>query len=227
MRQRNQILIGVLVLVSIAVGCGRAETPESASPSIPGWEKFETDTVELWLPQRFEGLDLSDEKLDVLVEKMRALGPDFEKMAQVVKQNRTAFVMWAFDTEESDSGVLTNVNVTTGHMQAAMPMNHYLDMLAAQLPRQYRVVEQEIVSLDGHQAGRLVLEFESPEAVLKQMLYVIMSDNTVWTVNYATGTEEFDERLPVFERSIRSFRVRPQPLWRRFLNVVWAKLAGR
>lgn len=227
MGKRNHVVIGVLVLISIAVGCGQAETPQSTPPPIPGWEKFETDTVELWLPQRFEGVDLSDEKLDVLVEKMRALGPDFEKMAQVVKQNRTAFVMWAFDTEESDSGVLTNVNVTTGHMRAPMPMNNYLDMLSAQLPRQYRVVEQEIVSVDGHQAGRLVLEFESPEAMLKQMLYVIMSDNTVWTVNYATGTEEFDERLPVFERSIRSFKVRPQPLWRRFLTVVWTKLVGR
>ncbi|MEE8152553.1 MAG: hypothetical protein V3T76_05915 [candidate division NC10 bacterium] len=223
MGKRNWVLIGCLMLLGLAVGCGQAETPQPTAPAVPGWQKFEGRNVELWLPPTYQGGDLSGKNLEMVVEGIRTLGPDFEEVAQVIERNPSAFLIFAVDSEVGESGNLTNMNVVAERVPSAVTMNTYLDLVAKKLPRQYRVIEREIVQLDHHQAGRLVLEIED----VKQLMYAIKSDNTMWAVNYSTGVEEFEQRLPVFEQSARTFNVRPQPLWKKVVGILWAKFVRR
>jgi len=189
-------------------GLGQATISQPTATPIPGWKKFEGGGAELWLPASYEGGDISED-LDVLVERLRALGPDFEQMAQMIEQNPSAFVILAFDSEVGDSGVLTNVSVAIEGVLSVVTLDSYLDAVIKQLPSQYRVVERVIVSLDHYQAGRIALEFTVMGVRGKQVTYVIKSGNTVWAVIYGTGADEFDQRLPTFERSIRTFAIQP------------------
>ncbi|MFQ5846199.1 MAG: hypothetical protein ACE5IQ_00840 [Candidatus Methylomirabilales bacterium] len=223
MSKPSAVRIGCVVLLSIVVGCGRAEIPQGTAPAIAGWEKFEGGGVELWLPQSYEGGDLSDENLAVIVEEIRSFGPDFERVARAIERNPTAFVIFAVDSEVGESGTLTNMNVVSKRVPSAVTMNSYLDIVTKQLPRQYRVVERGIVPLDHYQAGRLVVEIEIQDVHVKNVMYAIQNDNTLWALNYGTGAEEFDRRLPIFEQSARTFTVRAQPLWMQALETLWAK----
>jgi len=227
MGKRNWVLIGCLMLLGLAVGCGQAETPQPTAPAVPGWQKFEGRNVELWLPPTYQGGELSGKNLEMVVEGIRTLGPDFEEVAQVIERNPSAFLIFAVDSEVGESGSLTNMNVVAERVPSAVTMNTYLDLVAKKLPRQYRVIEREIVQLDHHQAGRLVLEIEVRDMHVKNLMYAIKSDNTVWAVNYGTGVEEFEQRLPVFEQSARTFTVRPQPLWKKVAGILWAKFVRR
>jgi len=59
------------------------------------------------------------------------------------------------------------------------------------------------VALDQYQAARMILEF--PGACRKELLYTLKSGDRFWLVVYAADIEEFERRLPSFERSIRTF----------------------
>lgn len=158
------------------------------------------------MPESYEGGNL-DEDIDVIVERLRNLGPDFEQMAQMIEQNPSMFVIWAFDSEVGDSGFLTNVAVTTEKVLSAITIDTYLDAALKQLPAQFQVVDRDIVSLEDHQAGRLIIEFTISGVVGKEVMYAVKDDNTMWVITCATGAEEFDQRLPVFEQSAFTFAI--------------------
>ena len=236
MGKRRPVLVLCSLLLGIALGCGLTPEPTAtptaipaptATPTatlepttapavasgptatpIPGWKKFEARGIEIWLPGSYEGGDPSQD-LDVIVERLRALGPDFAQTAQAIEQNPSAFVLWAFDSHVGDSGLLTSVTVGTERIPSAITIEVYLDMLAKQLPSQFRVVEQGIVPLDYYQAGRALIEFSIKGVNGKQVMYVIKEGNTIWAVNYTTSADEFDQKLPTFEQSARTFRMRP------------------
>lgn len=202
-----------LLLVAGVTGCNLvrinpAQTQTLQPTAIPGWEKFEGEKIELWLPESYEGGNLQED-LDVIAANLRRLGPDYEQMAQFIEQNKDLFVLWAFDSDIGSSGLLTNVNVTTERVVSAVTIDSYLDATIAQLPPQFQVVEREKISLDRHQAGKLVTEFTIAGIEGKQALYVIKDGTTVWVTVFTTGAEEFEQRLPVFEQSINNFWVRP------------------
>jgi len=183
-------------------------TSKPAATAIPGWSKFEGGGMALWLPGSYQGGNL-DEDIDLVVQTLRNLGPDYEQMAQVIEQNPSMYVIWAFDSEIGPTGFLTNVSVTTERVLSAVTMDMYLDAVLEQLPAQFSVVEQGVVSLGERQAGRLVIEFDVSGVVGKELLYAVKDDGTMWIITYATGAEEFDQRLPVFEQSALSFSTEP------------------
>ncbi len=205
MNRRTCTLIACLFLVILVTACGNGDS-SSATP-IPGWEKFEGRGIELWLPESFDGGDPTSEDLEMIIEGLRSLGPDFDQMAQMVEQNRSVFVIWAFDSELGDSGILTNAIVGTERVPTALKMDTYLDAVTKQLPAQFRVDKREIVKLGEYEAGRLVIDFTMSGAHAKQLMYTIKDSGTMWSVNYTTGAEEMDQRLPTFEQSIRTFKI--------------------
>lgn len=182
--------------------------PQPTATPIPGWKKFEGGGVALWLPQSYEGGNLNKD-IDLIVEGLRTLGPDFEQMAQMIEQNPTMYVIWAFDSEVGESGFLTNVAVTTERVLSAITLDTYLDAAVQHFPAQFQVVEREIVSLQDRQAGRLAIEFNVSGVVGREVLYVIKDDGTMWVITYATGAEEFAQRLPIFEQSALTFTIQP------------------
>jgi len=193
------------------LGCGDGkilQPPEPTATPIPGWEKFEGEGVELWLPESYDGGDL-DEDLDVVVENLRRLGPDFEQMAQIIEQNPTMYVIWAFDSEVGSSGVLSNVALTKERVLSAITMDTYLDAATNQFPAAFEVTERDIVTLGDYEAGRLVIEFEIQGVGGKELMYAVKDGTTMWAFVYATGADEFDERLPVFEQSALTFAIEP------------------
>jgi hypothetical protein len=220
MNKRNCVLLVCMLLLSSVLGCAQATTsqpaptPEPTATSEPtatfvaGWEKFEGGGVELWLPETYEGGN-PEQDIDVVVENLRKLGPDFERTAQMIEQNPTMFAIWAFDSQVGDSGVLTNVNVTTEKVLSAVTVDTYLDAASKQLPAAFQVVGRDGLSINGHPAGRLTVEFAVSGVAGKEVVYVVKDDTTIWAITYATGADEFDQRLPVFEQSALTFAIQP------------------
>jgi hypothetical protein len=164
--------------------------------------------VELWLPASYEGGDLAED-VEVIVENLRRLGPDYEQIAQMIEQNPSMYAIWAFDSEVGDSGFLTNVTVTTEKVPSAVTLDTYLDAALKQLPAQFQVIKRDIITLADYQAGRLVLEFAIYGVAGKEVMYVVKDDNTMWVITFATAAKEFDQRLPAFEQSALTFGIQP------------------
>jgi len=183
-------------------------TPQRTATTIAGWRKLEGGGVALSLPESWIGGDLSKD-LDMIVGKIRALGPNYEQMARLIEQNRSAFLMYVLDPQVGDSGFLTNINIVTEQVPSAITIDIYLDAAIKQLPAEFSVRERGTVPLGPQQAGRLVLEATIMGQQVKELMYVIKNGSVVRVVTYATGAGEFERRLPVFEQSIRTFEIRP------------------
>ena len=96
--------------------------PTATPTALAGWTKFEGSGIEMWLPDSFEGGDLEND-LGVLVDKLKALGPEFESVAATIEANPAAFVLWAFDSDLGSSGYLTNVNVIQEQVVSAVTLD--------------------------------------------------------------------------------------------------------
>ncbi len=180
-------------------------TTQPSTAQMPGWKKFEVSGAEIWLPESYEGGDLR-ENLDLIVEALRNLGPDFEPMAQAIEQNPSLYVLWAFDMEVGPSGFLTNVTITNERVLSVVTVDTYLDIGLSQFPPQFEIVSRDIIMLGDYQAGRVLIDFELYGVVARQLLYVVKDGTMMWNIAFATGADEYWERLPDFEQSMLSFK---------------------
>jgi hypothetical protein len=175
---------------------------------IPGWTKFETSSIEIWLPDSFQGGDIEND-LDVIVSQLKSLGPDYEQIANMIEMNPSLFVLLAYDTEIGASGFLTSVNVGHAPSLSTITLDMYIKMVEQQLPPDYSVIDSSIVQLGGYEAARMVIEVDVSGVLAKELMYTIKDNNTLWAITYATGLDEFEQRLPVFEQSASTFFIKP------------------
>lgn len=185
--------------------------PPDAAPEVEvaaGYKLFSASGIQIQFPETYEGGDLSTE-LPSISAKLRSLGPDYEPMAAAIVQNPGMFRLWAFDSVVGSEGFLTNANVTTETIPEAMDMSTYLDAAKGQLPSSFVVTESEVVELNGYETGRLVMEVNLEGRLAKELLYAVKDGPTVYVLAYATGAEEFAERLESFEFSARTFTILP------------------
>jgi serine/threonine-protein kinase len=188
-----------------AVEAPAEEVSDSSDPSVPdSWAKYDGRGMSIWLPDSFQGGNL-EEDVNLIADQLGDFGPEFGAIAEMIKQNPELFAFWVFDSEIGDSGFLTNVNITTEEVPSAIDIEMYLDLTENQFPAEFNMTERGIVPFQDSQAGRMVLEFDLGGVTGKEVIYIIQEDNTIWAVTYATSAEEFDQRLPDFERSIQTF----------------------
>lgn len=215
MNKKNCLLVLCLLLPSLVIGCKRPETTQQTSSpfvatqttTIPGWKKFEGRGAQLQLPESYNGGDPS-QNLDVALQKLESLGPYYQQIAQTLKQNPSAFVIWAFDSKVGKPGFLTNVSIAIELVGATVTTDTYLDALTKQLPSEFRVLERKQVTVNRYQAGELVTEVAIAGVSAKQIIYAIKQGSNMWIVVFSTSAEEFEQRRPAFQQSINTFSVR-------------------
>ena len=210
MNKPMRVVILGLLLMSLMAGCGQSSqptpTPGPTPTPIPGFKKIEAGGVELWVPENFEGGDLTSGDRELIVERLRSLGPDFASVAQTIEQNPNMFLLFAADTKLSDSGFMTNINVGREKVLSTMSLDTYTDAAIKQLPSQMKVDKREAVNIGPYQANRLTLDFGTVGA--REVLYIIKGDGVMYLTAYATGQKDFDQKLPIFEQSIQTFRIK-------------------
>lgn len=186
------------------------DTPEPTAATVvmPGWNKFEAQGIEIWLPESFEGGDLEND-LEVIVNKLHSLGKEFEQVATMLETNSTAFVLWAFDTNIGSSGYLTNMNIVREQVLSAVTLDMYMQAFEQQIPSYLTIIEQNPGQLEDYESLRLVIKTEISGIEGRELMYLIKDDNTIWGITFATALDEFDKRLPAFDQSVQTFKTLP------------------
>jgi len=162
-----------------------------------------------------------------MIEPTRTSPAYVRARMQSGRGNRSAFVIWAFDPQIEESGSVTNVTVVSERVPSSMTLETYLGLVRKKLTKDFRVVEEGVVPLASYHAGRVVLEANLGGTRIKQIMYMVKSGSTVWVVNLATGADEFDERSPAFESSVRNIRVYESRLWERLRDRLLARVGWK
>lgn len=209
----------IIMVMVLLLACGIADLTSQFSPTetplpsptpepegFPGWKKFEGGGVELWLPDSYEGGDLSQD-LNLILEGMRELGPDFEQFAQMLEANPDAFIIYAFDFNPDSMDFVTNVNVTKEQTLSAIQIEDYMEAALSQLPPVMEAVKTETFTVNGYDAGAIELSYPINSLQIHQRLYVIKDGGDFWLVTFSTSAAEFPQRLPDFEQTISTFKI--------------------
>lgn len=182
-------------------------TPAPPTPDVPeGWQEFGAGRVHLWLPGSYEGGDMGA-GFEAIVNKLKALGPDFAQTAQILEQNPDVFILWAFDTVRGPSGYVTNVNVTREDVPGGVSVEEYLQASLNMLPSQFTLVDQTVLDIGSRRVGKLVLSSDIEGLRGMSVIYSVQDGETFWNVTYSTGADEFIVRNPVWEQSIRTLQL--------------------
>lgn len=223
MTRRNMGLIVYLLLLSVAVGCGKTTPEATTSPSagvVPSTaatsssgattqtslKKIQGDGVELSVPTDYEGGNPSKD-LDSISQKLTAINPQYQKALEPLKKNPSAVSLLAFDLQSAKSAQPTMINVSKRKVPAEMSVEQALNKATQQLQPPYQVLEQKVVPVEKYQAGRILVQVPAPKPQVKQLFYIIKNGNTFWVVTYVSSVDKFDQLLPTFEESIRTFNL--------------------
>jgi len=95
----------------------------------------------------------------------------------------------------------------TYDLMAGDSLDAYLDERFPQLPFQATVTDRRTVFINSEESRRVVVEFKVNNVDYNDMVYVFQDGNTVWYVQYIAELTEFFDNLPVFEQSIKTFRM--------------------
>ena len=174
-----------------------AVTPPTITPTITptaipyeqlipaGWKQYKTALVEIWMPDNFR---LSKENLfdtstssaivDLTISEIPSKTSTFNMVVGV-----------AFEPLVGDS------------------LDSFLDTDLLRTPYQSRVVDRQTVYINSIEARRIVQEARLNNIDLNQLTYVFLDGSTIWYVMYAAEITEYFEYLPVFEQSIKTFRI--------------------
>ncbi len=208
---KSQIRFGSLLLIlSLAVllaACSGASAPGVAEPPA-GWEKFEGDGFEIYLPESFEG-GSSQPDLAAAAQLMRDAGN--EQLAMAMESSN--YLLYVVDSESIESGTTVNILKEVNPVIANMSTSGYADAATSQLAgiTGITITESAAFTVSGYDAWRLVEEFDlavlaGAEGTSKLVQYLLKTGDTVWILTYGTLISEFDSFEPTFEQSLRTFR---------------------
>ncbi|MBW4694325.1 MAG: hypothetical protein KME27_21480 [Lyngbya sp. HA4199-MV5] len=186
--------------------------PSGADALVKKWQTFKAPGIELALPENYRGGSPNTTGLQTLIKGIRSLGADYEKIASLVEQNPSTFLLIAVDPKPDRTGGVTNVVISAVKVPETVTVDAYIDAAVQSLPTPIRTIERKTVQVGSYPAGRLVTEASvqptgsQPDA-LRQLIYVIKQGKTLWTVAYSTRAGDYPQRLAMFEQSIQSFKV--------------------
>lgn len=189
-------------------------TPKPTATPIPDWEMFAGGGAELWLPASYAGGDPATE-METILAQLGASNSNFVQIVEAEQQlSQTPYALFAFDTNLGEAVSPTTVQVSRESLSAnpKITLDEYLNAFIQKLPPDTRLVDRRIETLDNVEAGRLFVEYKFMDLGLdlfrKRAIYAVRVGNTMWVVQYLTERDDFPERWPVFEESIRTFRGR-------------------
>ncbi len=208
MKTRSLLIFTLLFVLFISTACGSAQVAqEPTATPIPGWTKYEGSGIAMYFPESWSGGDPAKEDLDVITNQLKALGSEYEQIASMIEENPTAFALWLFDGNLGDTGYLTNANVVKEQVVSAITIDTYVEALSKQLPSSMVITDQKTVKVNKYDAARLEITANISGIDAKELMYIVKDGNTIWGITFATALDEFDGRVPDFEKIASTFTV--------------------
>jgi serine/threonine-protein kinase len=180
-------------------------TPEPEVFTVPGWETFSGNEIELMLPPSYEGGDpvlLGEELADVLDDV-----PQYASIAQTIRDKPGGYRLLAIDRQTGSI-----VAVTAHDVPASVSMAEYVDKFGAAVVEQApgaAIIQTGVVPYRDGEAGWILFEFTLGEAVSWQLSYAVRHGDQMWNLNYGAVREDYPRLQPIFDQSLQTVDFTP------------------
>lgn len=227
------IVFGILgtLMLDLVPGTRQVEPTSTLQPSptsivtstvwptvtpIPNWNEYSFlgNQARIWLPASYWGGDTATSSGAIMegfktTFKDEAFTMDVEGLLAIPE-----IAFFAFDTESTTSARIAYVGSEPLNPDLDLSMDFYLNRMMDNFSdASDRVVERQIIQLDHYQTGKLVVESKVPtgdsESFITIVIYMVQVDDTMWSITFRTGREEYKDYQDIIETSANSFWVQP------------------
>jgi hypothetical protein len=167
-------------------------TPTETSTPIPydqlipaGWIQHKTALIELWLPSNF-----------------KAAGSG---AVSGVAGNSVVLEL-ALVSSSKSSAYKTTASISYEPLTSDT-LDNFLNAKLSNIPAEINMTEHRTVSINSVEAYRVMFESHNNNVETNDLLFVFQDGSVVWYVKYSAEITDFYEMLPVFEQSIKTFRI--------------------
>ncbi len=194
----------------VSIASNRRVSKVSASREIKrGWKNFQVDGIELQLPSYYEGGNIKKNPQEVLKRIEKAGIPsDF-----VTNNFELSGDLFAINPKELSKGYLNYVEVVKREWSAIVPLQFLTDNFAegASQNNSNIILEKKVISLDNHEAGKVVVQLMDSKTNKVQGIlvsYLFKENQSFWAVTYVTNSEsQLQKQLSMFQESASTFRI--------------------
>ncbi len=161
-------------------------TPIPYDQLIPaGWIQHKTALIEFWLPSNF-----------------KAAG----SAAVSGVSGNSVILEQALISSSKTSLYKTSVSVSYEPLTSDT-LDNFLNAKLSSIPPEVNMTEHRRVSINSVEAYRVMFESHNNNVETNDLLFVFQDGSVVWYVKYSAEITDFYEMLPVFEQSIKTFRI--------------------
>ena len=151
-----------------------------------GWDQHRTTLVEIWLPAGFKNTGTNS--------------------ASVVSGNSVVLELSLAGT--SASSVTHKIYASVSYEPlTADSLDAFLDSRLSNIPPEVNMSERRKVSINSTESYRLMFEWQDSNVYTNDLLFIFLDGGTIWYVKYSAEIKDFYEMLPIFEQSIKTFRI--------------------
>jgi hypothetical protein len=199
------LLIGFFVSACKSVS-EISQVPPTAMP-MPGWKIFSSKTVEIWLPETYQGGE-PGEYLPILIEKLKN-GDDLQKLSAknfefLLVKKPELLQFSGFSLGEQNSIISTvffiKVPITNGETldEAVDEANKLVESVA-------KVKSKANVLLGNHNAIQVVLE-SNFDTGNNSIIFYLQEGNNIWILNYSIS-QITELKIDEVEQSAKTFKI--------------------
>jgi hypothetical protein len=187
-------------------------TPTVTS-SMEGWIKVSVREVELWMPGTFAaGNPHTDAKAIVAALKAMGANYQFDTIENNLTKSASNNVLWGIDSVQGNPNIITNVIVSYVFATAGESMTDYTTQSIGGMSDKFSLIEEGKVNSPTYEIERVILESKDASATrVRLVLYVVRDQNIFWNIACITAVDEMNDRLPVFELMVATFKVLAAP----------------
>jgi hypothetical protein len=188
----------------------------SVTGMMEGWVKFTVPEIEAWLPKSYAAGKPQTEA-DAIIASLKEKGAypnfDWDGFKETLESQSEAVVMWAFDSYQGNPEIITNISFLYGSINAGESLLEFATRFVGAMSEDYILVEQQSnVRHPEYEGVMVILENkDTGEVSTRTAFYVLRVQNLAWGIMCFTATDEMNERLPIFNRMVETFRVLRAP----------------
>lgn len=175
-------------------------------PPQTGWQIFLGEKIAISLPENIEGGNPNRE-LQILTEKLKNLDCVTPKTTEKLDQNSKSISFIGFLPKCEASHLAVGINIISQKVSSEITLDQYLEKEVNKLKNKAQIIEQDIIKNNQLSVGRIISEIELDNLTMKQLFYVIPEDQNYWIITYTSTADLFEQNLPMFEASFKTFQV--------------------
>lgn len=199
-------------------------TPVNVDQNWSGWKWIESTTAKVRVPDSYEVFDLGQGMGELMIALLEGLMVGFDESFESLEdlsgeQIQIEPTQMGFSAEELEGAfdfdflIAFDDDFITSVVLASEPSTLTLDFAMQQsiqeMEGEFQVLSRQVIEGAPYDMGRFIIEVYDPETEMvgRQLLYIILNKGQAYSLGFQTLKSNFEELLPVFEKSASSFTI--------------------